>query len=60
MRWNLHMLLNTTFPVCNNDSEYEAHVVGLCIAVAMNVDQIIIQGDPKVVYDHIMGSFEDK
>lgn len=48
------------FVVSNNESEYEALIVGLWIALAMNIDQLIIRGDSKVVFDHVTGSFKAK
>lgn len=30
------------------------------MALALNMEQVIIQGDSKIVFDHVIGSFEAK
>ncbi|KAI5682874.1 hypothetical protein M9H77_04102 [Catharanthus roseus] len=50
--------LKYSFPISNNESE--ALLAGLRMALAINMEQLIIHGDSKFVYNHIIGTFEAK
>lgn len=52
--------LKYNFHPSNNELEYEALLAGVCIALRMNVDQLIIHGDSQIVHKHITGMFEVK
>lgn len=52
--------LKYDFHVCNNESEYESLLVGLRMALAMKMDQLIVHGDSQIAYRHITGMFEAK
>lgn len=47
--------LKYNFPVSNNESEYKVLLAGIRMALAMNVDQLIIRGDSKVFYGYVTG-----
>lgn len=48
------------FTVNNDESKYEAPIGGLRMTLGMNIEQLIIPGDFKVIFDHVTGSFEVK
>lgn len=52
--------LKYSFLVSHNESKYGAYLAGLRIALAMNIDQLIIRGNSKVVFGQVMGSFKEK
>lgn len=52
--------LKYNFHVSNNELEYDALLVGLCMVLAMNMDQLIIYEDSQIIYGHITGVFEAK
>lgn len=52
--------LKYIFHASNNKLEYEVLLVGLQMALAMNVDQLIIHGDSQIVHRHITDMFETK
>lgn len=56
----LAYVLKYAFTANNNELEYKALIEGLRMALALNVEQFIIRGDSKVVFRHIIGSFEAK
>lgn len=41
--------LKHEFIASSNESKYEALIVGLCMRLALNIEQLIIRGDSKVV-----------
>lgn len=47
--------LKYDFSFSNKESEYEAFLVNLRMALAMNIDQLIICGDSQVVYSQVTG-----
>ncbi|KAI5650727.1 hypothetical protein M9H77_36732 [Catharanthus roseus] len=46
------------FPINNSESEYEALLSGLRMALAMNMDQLTTHGDSQIVYGHVTRTFE--
>lgn len=44
----------------NNESKYEALIEELRMALALNVEQLIIYGDSKVLFGHVTRPFEPK
>lgn len=52
--------LKYEFTASNNESKYEALIAGLRMALAMNMEQLIICGDYKVVFGHVTGSLKAK
>lgn len=53
-------MLKYKFTASNNESEYEVVIAGLRLASALNVEQVIIAGDSKVVFGKVTESFEAK
>lgn len=52
--------LKYNFHESNNEPEYEALYAGLGMALAINVDQLIIHGDSQIVHVHVTGMFAAK
>lgn len=50
--------LKYTFSVSNNEYEYEVLLARLWMAAAMNIGQLIIREDSKIVFGQVTGSFE--
>lgn len=48
--------LKYDFPVSNNESKYKALLVGLRMTLFLNVKQLIVWGDSKVVFGQVTGS----
>lgn len=48
------------FHASNNESEYKALLAGLCIALVMNIDQLIVHRDSQIFHGHIIRMFDAK
>ncbi|GAA0155891.1 hypothetical protein LIER_13512 [Lithospermum erythrorhizon] len=47
--------LRFSFESTNNEAEYEAMVTGLEIAEALEIKRLLVQGDSKLIIDHVHG-----
>lgn len=56
----IFLALKYELTVSNNKSKHEVLIAGLRMASALNVEQLIIRGDSKVVFGQVTGSFEAK
>lgn len=52
--------LKYAFPINNNESEYEAILVGLRVASTLHIQKLHIFTDSQVIADHINGEFKAK
>ncbi|GAA0152327.1 hypothetical protein LIER_10838 [Lithospermum erythrorhizon] len=49
--------LRFEFPTTNNEVEYEAMTVGLKLVKSMNITEVLVKGDSKLVIDQIQGYY---
>ena len=48
------------FSITNNESEYEAMIAGLELALAMGADSLSVQSDSQLVVGQVNAKFESK
>jgi ribonuclease HI len=56
LRVHMRYIIRLHFAASNNVAEYEALIVGLCIAVELGVRHLDIRGDSQLVIDQVMKS----
>ncbi|GAA0170854.1 hypothetical protein LIER_25027 [Lithospermum erythrorhizon] len=47
--------LRFSFSATNNEAEYEAMIVALKLVKSLNITEVLVKGDSKLVIDHIQG-----
>jgi ribonuclease HI len=48
------------FPCTNNEAEYEALIQGLILSLQMQVENLVVTGDSKLVINHIKKKYRIK
>ncbi|XP_070022770.1 uncharacterized protein [Nicotiana sylvestris] len=48
------------FPCTNNMAEYEAYILGLNMAVEMNIKKLLVIGDSNLLVHHVQGEWDTK
>ena len=56
----IRFMIRLDFPTTNNEAEYEALVVGLDLAKAIGVENMVLHCDSQVVTSRINGNYECK
>ena len=51
-------MIRVDFPTTNNEAEYEALVVGLDLARAAGVENVVVHCDSQVVINQVNGDYE--
>ena len=51
----LEYALQFTFPLTNNEAEYEAMITGLKLAKELGIAHLLVKGDSKLVIEQIRG-----
>jgi ribonuclease HI len=53
-------VIRLEFPCTNNEAEYEALIQGLTLALQMQVNDLVVNGDSKLVINHIQKKYNMK
>jgi len=52
--------LRFAFKESNNQAEYEALIVGMCLAADMGVKRMLVRSDSQLVTEQVAGNFQDR
>ena len=56
----LEYALQFTFPLTNNEAEYEAMITGLKLAKELGIAHLLVKGDSKLVIEQVKGDCDTK